>query len=48
MLKIYDSAIVEPLSILYDSFRNQSMVPDIWKKSNICSVHKKMTNKLAN
>ena len=41
MLKICDSAIVEPLTIIFNSFINQSMFPDIWKKSNICPIHKK-------
>ena len=47
MLKIYDSAIVEPLTIIFNSCINQSMFPDIWKKSNICPIHKKVTNKLS-
>ena len=41
MLKICDSAIVEPLTIVFNSCINQSMFPDIWKKSNICPIHKK-------
>ena len=42
MLKICDSAIVEPLTIIFDSFINQSMFNDIWKNSNIIwLIHKK-------
>ena len=41
MLKICDSGMVEPLTIIFNSCVNQSMFPDIWKKSNICPIHKK-------
>ena len=41
MLKICDSGIVEPLTIFFNSCINQSIFPDMWKKSNICHVHKK-------
>ena len=41
MLKICDSAIAEPLSILLNNCMNQSMFPDIWKRWNICPIHKK-------
>ena len=41
MFKIGDSAIVEPLTIIFNSCINQSMLPDIWKKSIICPIHKK-------
>ena len=41
MLKIYDSAIVESLTIIFNSCINQSMFLDIWKNSNICPIHKK-------
>ena len=41
MLKIYDGAIVEPLSIMFHNCINQSIFPDIRKKSNICPIHKK-------
>ena len=33
--------MVEPLTIIFNSCVNQSMFPDIWKKSNICPIHKK-------
>ena len=41
MLKTCDSAIAEPLTIIFNSCINQSIFPDIWKKSNKCPVHKK-------
>ena len=41
MLKIFDSAIVEPLSILFINGINQIIIPDIWKKLNICQIHKR-------
>ena len=41
MLKICDSAIVEPLSILFNNCLNQSIFPDTRKRSNICPIHKK-------
>ena len=41
MLKICDSAIAETLSVMFNSCINQSIFPDIWKRSNICPVHKK-------
>ena len=41
MLKICDSAIIELLSILFNNCMNQSMFPDIWKRSNIYPIHKK-------
>ena len=40
MLKICDSTIVGPLSILFNNRLNQSIFPDIWKRSNICPIHK--------
>ena len=41
MLQICDSAIVKPLSIIFNNCITQSIFPDIWKKSNICPIHKK-------
>ena len=32
MLKICDNAIIEPLSILFNNYVNQSMFLNIWKK----------------
>ena len=39
-LKIRDSVIAESLSILLNDCINQSMFPDICKRSNICPIHK--------
>ena len=41
MLKICDSAIVEPIWIFFKNCLSQSIFPDIWKRSNICPIHKK-------
>ena len=46
MLKIYDSSIVEPLSIIFYSCVNEIIFLDIWKKSNMCRFIKKVANKL--
>ena len=48
MLKICDTAIVEPLSIIFNNCINQSMFPDIWKQSNICPIHKKGDKQIIN
>ena len=48
MIKIYDQSIVKPLSIIYQNFLNTGTFPDIWKKSNIVSVHKKGDKKVVN
>ena len=40
MLKICDSAITKPLSIIFRNCISQNTLPDIWKKSNICPIHK--------
>ena len=45
MLKIYDLAIIKPLSIIFRNCINHSTFADLWKKSNICSIHKKGDNK---
>ena len=38
MLKIYNLAIVKPLSIIFRNCMNHSIFPDLWKKSNICPI----------
>ena len=48
MLKICDTAIAEPLSIIFNNCINQSMFPDIWKRSNICPSHKKGDKQIIN
>ena len=46
MLRICDSA--GTTKIILNSCKNQSMFPDIWKKSKICSVHKKHDKQIIN
>ena len=46
MLKLCDLAAVKSLSIIFRNCINQSMFPDIWKKSNICPIHKKGDKKV--
>ena len=44
MIKIYDKSLLKPLPDLFRNSIKSSCYPDIWKKSNIIPVHKKMTN----
>ena len=51
MLKICDSAlwkICKPLSIIFRNFISQGTFPDMWKKSNICLIHKKGDKQVTN
>ena len=48
MLKICDSAIVKPLTILFKNCISQGIFPDNWKKSNICPIHKKGDKQVVN
>ena len=48
MLKICDSAIIKPLSIIFRNCISQSTFPDIWKKSNTCRIHKKGDKQVIN
>ena len=41
MIKIFDSALVKPLLLIFQNCLDCSTFPDIWKNSNICLVHKK-------
>ena len=41
MLKMCDSAIVKPLTILSKNCISLGIFLDNWKKSNICPIHKK-------
>ena len=43
MLKICDSVVTEPLSILFKNC-DCGIFPDIWKMSHIIPTHKKMIN----
>ena len=44
MIKIRDKSLVKPLILLFENSAKSSSYPDIWKKSNIIPVHKKMIN----
>ena len=46
MIKICDKAIVKPLSIIYKNCIDIGIFPDLWKKSNIVPVHKKVNKQL--
>ena len=48
MIKICDSTLVKPLSLIFQNCLNCSTFPDIWKNSNIRPVHtqKKKNNLL--
>ena len=48
MLKICDLAIIKPLSIIFRNCINHSTFPDLWKKSNICPIHKKGDKQIIN
>ena len=44
MIKICYKSLLKPLIVLFRNSIKSSCYPDIWKKSNIIPVHKKMTN----
>ena len=48
MIKICDTAIAEPLLIIFNNCINQSMFRDIWKRSKICPIHKKSDKQIIN
>ena len=48
MFKIGHSTIVELLTIIFNSCINQSMFPDIWKKSILCPIHQKTDKQAIN
>ena len=48
ILKICDSAIIKPLSIIFRNCINNSAFPDLWKKSSISPIHKKGDKKIIN
>ena len=48
MLKFCDLAVAKPLSTIFRNCVNQSAFPDIWKKSNICPIHKKGDKQVIN
>ena len=44
MIKICDKSLLKPLILLFENSTKSSCYPDIWKRSNIIPVHKKMIN----
>ena len=44
MIKICDRSLLKPLIVLLRNSIKSSGYPDIWKKSNIIPVHKKINN----
>ena len=46
MLKIFDSEVIEPLSLIYKNCIESGIFPDIWKRSHIIPTYKKMINVL--
>ena len=45
MIKLCGQSIVKPLSVIFKNCIDNGTFPDIWKKSNIIPVHKKVTNR---
>ena len=43
-MKVCDSSIVKPLSIIFRNSLNSGIFPNHWKRSNIVPVHKKGNN----
>ena len=48
MLKICDSVLVEPLSLIYKNCINSGVFPDIWKRSHIIPAYKKNDKRCIN
>ena len=48
MLKLWVLTVVKPLSIIFRNCVNKITFPDIWKKSNICPIHKKGDKQVIN
>ena len=44
MIQICDRTLIKPLIILFQNSVKYSYYPDIWKRSNIIPVHKKVIN----
>ena len=46
MIKICDKLLLKPLILLFENSIKDSCYPDIWKRSNIIPVHKKIDKRL--
>ena len=44
MIQICDRTLLKPLIIIFQNSVKYSYYPDIWKRSNIIPVHKKVIN----
>ena len=44
MMKMCDKSLLKPLTLLLENSIKSSCYPDIWKRSNIIAVHKRMIN----
>ena len=41
MLKLCESAVTEPLYLIFKNYLSSNTFPDVWKKANVTPVHKK-------
>ena len=48
MLKICDSVLVDPLSLIYKNCINSEVFPDIWKRSHIILTNKEKDKRCIN
>ena len=48
MIKICDTALLEPLSILFHNCLKECVFPEIWKKANVVPIHKKGDKQIIN
>ena len=46
MLKLFGESICKPLELIFQSCLQLGVFPDLWKKANIISIHKKSLKKL--
>ena len=46
MIEICDKSLLKPLILLFENSIKDSCYPDIWKRSNIIPVHKKIDKRL--
>ena len=42
----FDSSIVNPLLIIFETCIREGIFPDMWKMSNVCPIHKKESKNL--
>ena len=44
MLKICEGSFYKPLRLIFRDYLDQGIFPLFWKKANVASIHKKMSN----